>query len=108
MEFRRARAFPKSSRTAVVTMTHVLHRQIGQSYPVASSGHGIGIRDATGKEYIDASGGAAESCLCPSHPDVLRAIHEQLARLVYAHTYFLTTEATQAPAARRNFYLARR
>src|SRR6266436_6366218 len=93
MEFRRARAFPKSSRTAVVTMTHVLHRQIGQSYPVASSGHGIAIRDSTGKEYIDASGGAAVSSLGHSHPDVLRAMHEQLDRLAYAHTSFFTIEA---------------
>src|SRR5260221_3526821 len=95
MEFGGARAFPESSRTAVVTMTHVLHRQIGQSYPVASSGHGIAIRDATGKEYIDASGGAAVSCLGHSHPDVLRAMREQLDRLAYAHTSFFTTEAAE-------------
>jgi adenosylmethionine-8-amino-7-oxononanoate aminotransferase len=76
-------------------MTHVLHRQIGQSYPVASSGHGIAIRDATGKEYIDASGGAAVSCLGHSHPDVLRAMREQLDRLAYAHTSFFTTEAAE-------------
>src|SRR5260370_14392474 len=95
MEFRRARAVPKSSRTAVVTMTHVLHRQIGQSYPVASSGHGTASRDATGKEYIDASGGAAVSCLGHSHPDVLRAMREQLDRLAYAHTSFFTTEAAE-------------
>src|SRR5260221_8818085 len=95
MEFRRARAFPKSSRTAVVTMTNVLHRQIGQLYRLALSRHGIAIRDATGKEYIDASGGAAVSCLGHSHPDVLRAMREQLDRLAYAHTSFFTTEAAE-------------
>ncbi|HZD28283.1 MAG TPA: aspartate aminotransferase family protein, partial [Xanthobacteraceae bacterium] len=52
-------------------MTHVLHRQIGHSYPVAASGRGATIRDATGKDYIDASSGAAVSCLGHSHPDVL-------------------------------------
>ena len=40
-------------------MTHVLHRAIGHDYPVAISGDGIFIRDASGKEYIDASSGAA-------------------------------------------------
>jgi adenosylmethionine-8-amino-7-oxononanoate aminotransferase len=72
-------------------MTRVLHRQIGGSYPVADSGRGIVIRDAGGKEYIDASGGAAVSCLGHSHPDVLAAMREQLDTLAYAHTSFFTT-----------------
>src|SRR5438128_11158182 len=76
-------------------MTHALHRQIGQSYPVASSGRGIAIRDAKGKEYIDASGGAAVSCLGHSHPDVLAAMHEQLDRLAYADTSFFTTDVAE-------------
>ncbi len=76
-------------------MTHVLHRQIGQSYPVAASGRGIAICDAKGKEYIDASGGAAVSCLGHSHPDVLAAMHEQLDRLAYAHTSFFTTKVAE-------------
>ncbi|MBO0758911.1 MAG: aminotransferase class III-fold pyridoxal phosphate-dependent enzyme, partial [Bradyrhizobiaceae bacterium] len=54
-------------------MTHVLHRQINHDYPVAASGRGIQIQDASGKEYIDASGGAAVSCLGHSHPDVIAA-----------------------------------
>jgi len=59
-------------------MTHVLHRQISHAYPTAVSAKGIFIRDATGKDYIDASGGAAVSCLGHSHPDVLAAMREQL------------------------------
>jgi adenosylmethionine-8-amino-7-oxononanoate aminotransferase len=76
-------------------MTHVLHRHIGQSYPVAASGQGLFIRDAGGKEYIDASGGAAVSCLGHSHPDVLAAMREQLDKLAYAHTSFFTTQAAE-------------
>src|ERR1700716_2965090 len=76
-------------------MTHILHRQTGHSYPVAASGRGVTIRDVDGKEYIDASGGAAVSCLGHSHPDVLRAMHEQLDRLAYAHTSFFTTEVAE-------------
>src|SRR6202051_1952997 len=74
-------------------MTHILHRQTGHSYPLASSGRGVTIRDSAGKEYIDASSGAAVSCLGHSHPDVLAAMREQLDRLAYAHTSFFTTEA---------------
>jgi len=76
-------------------MTHVLHRRIGQSYAVAASGQGVFIRDNTGKYYIDASGGAAVSCLGHSHPDVLAAMHAQLDRLAYAHTSFFTTDAAE-------------
>src|ERR1700760_767630 len=76
-------------------MTHVLHRSIAHSYPVATSGRGIFIRDQTGKDYIDASGGAAVSCLGHSHPDVLAAMRAQLDTLEYAHTSFFTTQAAE-------------
>jgi hypothetical protein len=76
-------------------MTHVLHRQTAHAYPVAAEGTGVIIRDAAGKEYIDASSGAAVSCLGHSHPDVLAAMREQLDRLAYAHTSFFTTEVAE-------------
>jgi adenosylmethionine-8-amino-7-oxononanoate aminotransferase len=76
-------------------MTHVLHRQTGHPYPVAVGGHGVYLRDDAGKEYIDASGGAAVSCLGHSHPDVLAAMHAQLDRLAYAHTSFFTTQVAE-------------
>lgn len=76
-------------------MTHILHRQIGHDYPVAVSGQGVTIRDAQGKDYIDASGGAAVSCLGHSHPDVLAAMHKQLDELAYAHTSFFTTRVAE-------------
>ena len=72
-------------------MTRILHRSIAHRYPVAESGQGLIIRDAEGKAYIDASGGAAVSCLGHSHPDVLAAMHAQLDKLAYAHTSFFTT-----------------
>ena len=76
-------------------MTHILHRQTGHSYPVAASAQGVIIRDSAGKEYIDASAGAAVSCLGHSHPDVLAAMHAQLDRLAYAHTSFFTSHAAE-------------
>src|SRR4029077_7785816 len=76
-------------------MTHVLHRSIAHHYPTAASGGDIFIRDATGKDYIDASGGAAVSCLGHSHPDVIGAMRAQLHHLEYAHTSFFTTQAAE-------------
>jgi len=75
--------------------THVLHRAIAHRYPVAVGGEGVFIRDAAGKDYIDASSGAAVSCLGHSHPDVLAAMRAQLDRLEYAHTSFFTTAAAE-------------
>ena len=79
-------------------MTRILHRRIGPPLPVAVEGDGIIIRDAAGKTYIDASGGAAVSCLGHRHPDVLAAMRAQMDRLEYAHTAFFTTEAAEALA----------
>jgi len=76
-------------------MTRILHRQIHHSYPVAAAAGGITIRDGVGKEYIDASGGAAVSCLGHSHPDVLAAMHSQLDQLAYAHTSFFTSQPAE-------------
>ena len=76
-------------------MTHILHRQTSHAYPRASIGRGVIIRDDAGKEYIDASSGAAVSCLGHSHPEVLAAMHEQLDKLAYAHTSFFTTQVAE-------------
>ena len=76
-------------------MTRILHRQTSHRYPLAASAQGVTIRDSAGKEYIDASAGAAVSCLGHSHPDVLAAMHEQLDRLAYAHTSFFTSQAAE-------------
>ncbi|MBN9030263.1 MAG: aspartate aminotransferase family protein [Rhizobiales bacterium 63-7] len=79
-------------------MTHLLHRAIHSRLPVAVGGKGIELFDAEGKAYIDASGGAAVSCLGHSHPAVIAALHEQLDRLAYAHTGFFTSDAAEALA----------
>jgi len=78
--------------------SRILHRSIGPKLPVAVEGRGGIIRDADGNTYIDASGGAAVSCLGHGHPDILAAIRAQLEKLEYAHTSFFTTEAAEALA----------
>ncbi len=75
--------------------SRVLHRQLQTTPPRAVKGEGLRITDSDGKVYIDASGGAAVSCLGHGHPEVLRAMHEQTDKLAYAHTSFFTTDVAE-------------
>lgn len=94
-------------------MTHVFHRSPRDSYRVAVRGEGPYLFDREGRRYLDASGGAAVSCLGHSDAAVVRAIHEQLSKLPFAHTSFFTNEpmealaealASRAPAALDKVY----
>ena len=76
-------------------MTHVFQRQIHADLPRAKKGDGIYIIDADGKRYLDASGGAAVSCLGHSDADVIQAIKDQAETLAFAHTAFFTSEAAE-------------
>ena len=81
-------------------MTRLLHRSIHHPPRRAVAAEGIRFTDADGSSYIDASGGAAVSCLGHGHPDVIAALHDQLDRLAYAHTGFFTTDVAEALAER--------
>jgi adenosylmethionine-8-amino-7-oxononanoate aminotransferase len=79
-------------------MSHVFYRHLHASYPTAARGDGIWVVDADGRRYLDASGGAAVSCLGHSHPRVIQAIKDQIDRIAYAHTGFFTSEPAEALA----------
>ena len=81
-------------------MSHIIHRNLRSTPPVAVSAQGMLVRDSSGKTYIDASGGAAVSSLGHGHPDVLRAMHRQIDDIAYAHTAFFTTEVAEELAER--------
>src|SRR5262245_17944622 len=92
----------------------ILHRQLRGNYPIAVSGEGCWITDASGKRYLDASGGAAVSCLGHRPPDVIAAMHSQIDELAYAHTSFFSTAVAEeladtlisrAPAGISHVYL---
>lgn len=80
-------------------MTHVFHRNPRAKLPVAVAGEGMELIDQDGKRYIDASGGAAVSCLGHGHPRVVEAIRKQVSELAYAHTSFFTTAPAEELAA---------
>jgi adenosylmethionine-8-amino-7-oxononanoate aminotransferase len=81
-------------------MSHILHRIANANMPIAVGGRGVELFDADGKVYLDASGGAAVSCLGHGHPHVIAALHRQLDALAYAHTAFFTTDVAERLADR--------
>ncbi len=76
-------------------MSKVFPRHCKASPPVAVSGDGVYISDSTGKRYIDASGGAAVSCLGHGDKEIIEAIEAQLENLEFAHTGFFTSQAAE-------------
>jgi adenosylmethionine-8-amino-7-oxononanoate aminotransferase len=79
-------------------VTRVFHRNPRDAYPVVVRGEGAYLIDLDGRRYLDASGGAAVSCLGHSDAAVVKAIQDQLAKLPFAHTSFFTNEPMEALA----------
>ena len=79
-------------------MSHIFPRHTKQSPPVAVRGEGCYLYDSTGKQYLDASGGAAVSCLGHGDQTIIDAVKAQLDSLAYAHTGFLTSEPAETLA----------
>lgn len=79
-------------------MSRLLHRGLRDIPPQAVSAQGLMVRLADGREIIDASGGAAVSCLGHGHPRVIAAVRDQSERLAFAYNGFFTTAAAEALA----------
>ena len=79
-------------------MSHILHRGSRDVPPRAVSAQGMIVRLADGREIIDASGGAAVSCLGHGHARVIAALREQVETLPFAYNGFFTTEPAEALA----------
>ena len=72
-------------------MTNIFHRNPHNQPPIAFDGKGMHLIDTNGKKYIDASGGAAVSCLGHGDPEIIQAIKEQAEELAFAHTGFFSS-----------------
>ena len=79
---------------------NVFYRSPTHDYPVAVRGEGVYLYDATGKQYLDGSGGAAVSCLGHGNIDVLNAIRQQVGDLAFAHTAFFTNKPQEELASK--------
>ncbi len=78
-------------------MSHVFPRHTKSVLPVAVGGDGCYLIDADGKRYLDC-GDAAVSCLGHSNPAVVQAVQEQVEKIAFAHTGFMTSEPAEALA----------
>ncbi len=76
-------------------MSHVFPRHTKSVLPTIAGGDGPYLIDTAGKRYLDASGGAAVSCLGHSAHEVTEAVKAQLDRIPYAHTSFFTSEPAE-------------
>ncbi len=79
-------------------MSHIFPRHTKVNNPIAVSGKGVYLTDASGKQYLDASGGAAVSCLGHGDPEIIDAVKAQLDAVEFAHTGFFTNEPAESLA----------
>jgi adenosylmethionine-8-amino-7-oxononanoate aminotransferase len=77
----------------------VFRRSQDPALPVAVEASGSTIRDATGREYLDAAGGAIVVNVGHGRASIARVLGEQAGRLSYAHGSAFTTEPLEAYAA---------
>jgi adenosylmethionine-8-amino-7-oxononanoate aminotransferase len=81
-----------------VSKSRVLHRSLRETPPRAIGGEGVWLIGEDGRPILDASGGAAVSCLGHQHPRVIEALARQASKLAYAHTGFFSSEPAEALA----------
>jgi adenosylmethionine-8-amino-7-oxononanoate aminotransferase len=81
-----------------IQTSRVLHRSLRETPPKAVGGDGLWLIAEDGRRILDASGGAAVSCLGHQHPRVIEAITRQASKLAYAHTGFFSSEPAEALA----------
>ena len=75
--------------------SNIFPRHTSYELPISSYGDGCYIIDRNGKKYLDASCGAAVSCLGHSDKSVKEAIIKQTEKLAYAHTSFFTSQPAE-------------
>jgi len=81
-----------------VRTSRVLHRSLHETPPKAIGGEGVWLIAEDGRRVLDASGGAAVSCLGHQHPRIVQAMVNQASKLAYAHTAFFSSEPAEALA----------
>ena len=76
----------------------VFRRTVAADPPIAVEAHGTTIRDAAGREYLDAAGGAIVVNVGHGRQEIAAVMADQAARLAYAHGSAFTTEPVEAYA----------
>ena len=81
-----------------MTSGRVFRRSVLPDPPIAVEAHGSTIRDADGREYLDAAGGAIVVNVGHGRREIADAMADQAARLAFAHGSAFTTEPLEAYA----------
>ena len=97
MAYDRAMSEPRS--VAAPTRGRVFRRSALEEPPVAVSASGSTIRDAAGREYLDAAGGAVVVNVGHGRTEIAAVMAGQAGRLAYAHGSTFTTEPLEAYAS---------
>ncbi len=79
-------------------MTKIIHRHPIHTPPTAIRGEGVYVYDENNRQYLDACGGAAVSCLGYNHPAPIEAIRKQATELAYIHSEFFTSFTAESLA----------
>jgi adenosylmethionine-8-amino-7-oxononanoate aminotransferase len=90
---------PAVASAATSTPSAVLHRNIHHAPPLVTAAAGITLTLHTGQTILDASCGAAVSCLGHAHPRIKAAVARQLDTVAYCHSLFYGTRAAEELAA---------
>src|SRR3954447_10539180 len=86
---------PRETDAMTVQASRVMHRSLRETPPRAIGGDGVWLIAEDGRRILDASGGAAVSCLGHQHPRVLAAMGRQPSNLAYAHPGFFPSEPAE-------------
>ena len=78
-------------------MSHVFPRHTKARAPTALHGDGCYLVDTNGKRYLDC-GDAAVSCLGHSNQAIIAAVKNQVEKVAFAHTGFMTSEPAESLA----------
>lgn len=83
------------SLAAVMVPSSVLYRQLKTANAKIAHSEGVYLFDEHGGKIVDASGGAAVSCIGHNQKRVHKAIVNQLEKVEYAYSYFFTTPVAE-------------
>ena len=78
-------------------MSHVFPRHNKANFLTAVGGDGCYLIDSEGRRILDC-GDAAVSCLGHSNQRVIQAVQDQVEKIAFAHTSFMTSEPAEALA----------
>jgi adenosylmethionine-8-amino-7-oxononanoate aminotransferase len=81
--------------------THVFPRELDRAYPLIVEARGVRLRDAGGRDYLDAiSGGAMVTSLGHGVDEIIAAAAEQARRVSFLYSQQFTSPAQEELAAR--------